>query len=238
MSCDNNCDPCSTVLNENEGVASQLSNLTANLFGTLTKTITSGRAVWSQPCDPNDSLSAFARNDGEGLICYLLRVFQDYYAAFKGAWSILNSYNKRDVVTSGYSIYQASQDVPIGVDIANTSYWTLVLTAPVGPTGATGPAGSGSAINYAIATKTGNYTATNTDAVIFCDPAAPMTITLPLANSLSGKWFKIVNRTGAFTVTIARAGSDTINGTTSFPLSFANEGVTLVNDNSSKWSAW
>lgn len=234
----NNCDPCSSALNENESVNSQLTNLVTNLFGTLTKTVTNGRAVWAQPCDAYDSLTNFPRNDGEGLMCYFLRIFTSYYAAFKGIWSIANAYALNDVVVDTYSFYQAKSAVPVGVAIGNTTYWLLLLTAPAGPTGATGPAGSGSAINYAVTTKTAHYTASDTDAVIFVDPAAATTITLPAANAVSGKWYKIVNRTGAFAVTVIRAGADTLDGGTSIVLTYANESTTVINDNSTKWSSW
>lgn len=238
MSCGCDNDPCNQILNENESVASQLNNLVTNLFGTLTKTISKGRAVWTQPCDAYDSIPAFARGADEGLICYLLRIFTDYFTPFKGTWSALVSYYKNDIVASSPYLYKALQDVPAGTLLSNATYWSLVLTAPAGAPGPTGPAGSGSAINYAQRTEVGDYVATDTDAVIFCDPAAPMTITLPAANAVDGKWYKIINRTGAHAVTVQRAGADTINGAVSVPLAFANEGLTFVNDNSTKWSAF
>lgn len=238
--CDNNCDPCQSSLNEQESIASQMTNLISNLLGTLTKTITNGRAVWSQPCDVYASLTAFPRNSGEGLICYLLRIFSDYFTPMKGQHNSANSYYENDVVADSatYSFYRAVQDVPAGILVTNTTYWQVLVVAPSGSVGPQGPSGAGSAINYAVTTRTGNYTATATDAVIFCDPAANMTITLPLANATSGKWFKIINRTGAFTVTIQRAGSDTINGATTFPLAFSGDSAELINDNSTKWSVW
>lgn len=240
MSSSNNCDPCNQSLNENESVASQLSNLVSNLFGTLTKTITNGRAVWSQACTPDDSLDAFPRTSGEGLICYLLRIFKDYFTPLIGIHSALNEYYKGQVVadTGTSAFYKAIIDVPVGVAIGNTTYWELILTAPTGATGATGAAGSGSAINYAIRTETATYGPSGTDAVIFCDPAGAMAINLPAATSVSGKWYKIVNRTGAFDVTITPNGADTINAVASYTLSNANESVEIVNDNSSNWSVW
>jgi hypothetical protein len=48
MSCGCDNDPCNQILNENESVASQLGNLTTSLLGVITKTISKGRAIWSQ----------------------------------------------------------------------------------------------------------------------------------------------------------------------------------------------
>lgn len=222
-----------------ESVSSSLDNLITSLLGTLTKTITNGRAVWSTPCSPDDSLSAFPRNAGEGFVCYLLRIFADYFTPFLGVHVQANAYSKGSLVTSGNSVYLALFDVPANTLITDTYYWQEALTPPAGPTGPVGPSGAGSATNYANATKTGNYTATNTDAVIFVDPAALTTITIPAAASVdNGKWYKIKNRTGAFGVILARSGADTIDGGTSYNLTFANEAATLVSDGVSKWSVF
>lgn len=68
------CNPCQTV-QVNESVASQIENLTASMFGTFTKTIVNGRAVWTLQCDPNTGgIAGIPRNAGEGFVCYILRV--------------------------------------------------------------------------------------------------------------------------------------------------------------------
>jgi hypothetical protein len=240
MSC--GCNDNGYTVSPKESVASQLENLITALLGTITKTITDGRAIWTTPCSPNDSITQFPRNAGEGVICYLLRVFTYYFTPFKGTHNSANPYYFNNLVTTGGAVYLALLDVPAGTLISNTTYWSQVLAPTAGPAGATGPAGSGSAINYAVTTKTGNYTVTNTDAVILCDPAATQTITLTAASAVNGKWFKVNNRTGAFTVNIVRAGSDTIEGSaggeTTLSLTYRCEGVTLVSDGVSKWSVF
>jgi len=60
-----------------ESVPSLIDNLVAALYGQIEKNVTSGKIVWTIPCDPNNttSVAGIARNQGEGLLCYILRVF-------------------------------------------------------------------------------------------------------------------------------------------------------------------
>lgn len=71
--CDNQnaCTPCDNSI---ESVASQLSNLIAQLLGTFTKTTVNGRSTWSAVCSPTQEISGYPKLDGEGFICYLLRI--------------------------------------------------------------------------------------------------------------------------------------------------------------------
>jgi hypothetical protein len=58
-----------------ESVPSLIDNLTKALYGTITKSVSNGRIVWTIPCDPNNTASFFGvpRNTGEGLLCYIIR---------------------------------------------------------------------------------------------------------------------------------------------------------------------
>ena len=60
-----------------ESVPALISNLTLALYGEIQKDASSGKVVWIIPCDPSNtaSLPYIARNEGEGLLCYMLRVF-------------------------------------------------------------------------------------------------------------------------------------------------------------------
>lgn len=60
-----------------ESVPSILNNLTHALYGTITKTVVNRQVIWTT-CDPNLSMTLFniARNPGEGLLCYFIRVLQ------------------------------------------------------------------------------------------------------------------------------------------------------------------
>jgi len=60
-----------------ESVPSLMANLVYALYGEVQKEVSSGVVKWIIPCDPNNtaSLTTIPRNKGEGLLCYLLRVF-------------------------------------------------------------------------------------------------------------------------------------------------------------------
>lgn len=59
----------------NETQASALENFILAFFGTVTKTCVDGRVVWILPCDLEAGLPALPRIAGEGIACYLLRLF-------------------------------------------------------------------------------------------------------------------------------------------------------------------
>ncbi|MEO6513263.1 MAG: hypothetical protein ABIR37_01130 [Candidatus Saccharimonadales bacterium] len=95
----------------------------------------------------------------------------------------------------------------------------------------------GDASTAATATKTSNYTiVSGTDVVILANAASgAVTITLPTAASSAGYKFDIkrIDSTGN-TCTIARSGSDTIDGGTSLTLDVQYISATVVSDG----SAW
>lgn len=88
----------------------------------------------------------------------------------------------------------------------------------------------------ATSTKTSNYTITGTDVVIFANASSGnVTITLPTASANAGYRFyvKRVDNSGN-TCSVARSGSDTIDGQTSISLDLQYTSLTLVSDG----SAW
>jgi hypothetical protein len=55
-----------------------ISNLILALYGEITKVVVDGRVTWDIPCDPTAapaSIVDFPREEGEGLLCYILRYF-------------------------------------------------------------------------------------------------------------------------------------------------------------------
>lgn len=60
----------------NESVPSLIANLVQALYGEINKSVVDGRVVWDIPCDPNNTASVpqLPREDGEGLMCYLIRL--------------------------------------------------------------------------------------------------------------------------------------------------------------------
>jgi hypothetical protein len=98
------------------------------------------------------------------------------------------------------------------------------------------PAWGSTSSGFATGTKTTNYTISSTDTVIFADATSGnVTITLPAASGLTGYRFYIKRIDSASnTVTVARSGSDTIDGLTSLTLDLQYTALAVV----SNGSAW
>jgi hypothetical protein len=95
MSCGCNNEPYNNVCRQDipypqvshESVPSLIDNLVQALYGDITKSVVSGRVVWNIPCDPNNSTQVFGipRLPGEGLLCYLIRCFDDFNEKYLGS---------------------------------------------------------------------------------------------------------------------------------------------------------
>lgn len=150
-----------------ESVPSLIDNLVYALYGTINKTIVNGRVVWDIPCDPNNTteVDSIPREEGEGLLCYLLRLFNESLAAGSpfARWGFSGNGTSSFTLTgatysnrNGYLVYidGVVQD-PIGFTVSGFPNPTLTLSEPVpvgsyitiiqlqvyGATGATGPQG-------------------------------------------------------------------------------------------------
>ena len=151
-----------------ESVPSLIGNLIYALYGTINKTIINGRVVWDIPCDPNNTAEVddIPREEGEGLLCYLIRLFNDYLSGgeflrwgFSGSgqttFALPGAHQPNNV---GYLAYidGVVQD-PINYTISSTiprvltfitpipsgSFLTIVeLSSRAGATGATGLTGA------------------------------------------------------------------------------------------------
>jgi hypothetical protein len=89
-----------------------------------------------------------------------------------------------------------------------------------------------------LASKTATYTATVTDDIIPCAPAADMIINLPAAaTATAGKVYTIQKtNSNAFTVTIDPATSELINGAATLVLTTQYQSVTIYTDGSAWYS--
>lgn len=74
--CPTNRCTCTTCDPANEPLSSALNNFIAAFFGSLTKSCVNGQVVWALPCNLESGSSLLPRNAGEGIACYLLRVFE------------------------------------------------------------------------------------------------------------------------------------------------------------------
>jgi hypothetical protein len=98
------------------------------------------------------------------------------------------------------------------------------------------PTWSSSTDTFSTATKTSSYTIGSSDTVIFADATSGnVTVTLPAASGVAGYRFyvKRVDSSGN-TISIARSGSDTIDGMTSFTLDLQYTAFAVVS-NGSNW---
>ena len=96
------------------------------------------------------------------------------------------------------------------------------------------PAWSDADVALATSTKTSNYTITGSDVVVFANATSGnVTITLPTASANAGYRFyvKRIDGTGN-NCTVARSGSDTIDGQASISLDLQYTSLTLVSDGS------
>jgi hypothetical protein len=85
---------------------------------------------------------------------------------------------------------------------------------------------------FSTATKTSNYTITGTDVVIFADATSGnVTITLPTASANAGYRFYVKRiDASANTCSVARSGSDTIDGQTSITVGSQYDSYTVVSN--------
>ncbi len=99
-----------------DSVPSLIDNLVTALYGSfynpitgtgyIKKQVVRGRIIWNIPCDPNDTatVAGVTRNSGEGLLCYLLRVFQLYspanYVSISAAQTLTNKTLVSPVITT------------------------------------------------------------------------------------------------------------------------------------------
>jgi len=125
-----------------ESVPSLIGNLVYALYGTINKTIINGRVVWDIPCDPNNTAEAdsIPREEGEGLLCYLLRLFDEYLSGgeflrwgFSGSgqttFPLPGAYQPNRV---GYIAYINGSVVdPINYTISTTLPRVLTLNTPL-----------------------------------------------------------------------------------------------------------
>jgi len=151
-----------------ESVPSLISNLVYALYGTINKSVVNGRVVWDIPCDPNNTAEVddIPREEGEGLLCYLIRLFNDYLSGgeflrwgFSGSGQTIfplpGAHQPNNVGYLAYIDgvvqdpinYTISTSLPrvltFSTPIPSGSFLTIVeLSSRAGATGATGAVGA------------------------------------------------------------------------------------------------
>jgi hypothetical protein len=117
-----------------ESVPSLIDNLVTALYGTITKTVSNGRVVWNIPCDPNNSASVeqIPREEGEGLLCYLLRLFGqslDGFGQFM-RWGFSNVGQTQFTLTGAYQPDRNAYIVYINGVVKDPISYTISETLP------------------------------------------------------------------------------------------------------------
>lgn len=146
---------------------------------------------------------------------------------------------------SGQSSYTDGQ-LLIGNSTGNTlTKTTLTAGANITITNGGGSitiaaTGGGGGSTVVVSTKTANYTMTNSDDVILCNPTAgtPITITMHSAATATSKRYSVKN-IGNDSCTIAPNGSDTFDGDTSIILpagGLPRAAVEVISNGGSLWS--
>lgn len=130
-------------------------------------------------------------------------------------------------------------DFDLGGGVADVKYWEAAAAGDItayadayanGASYLVSAVGGSSNLN--VASKTGNYTATDTDDVILCDASGGgFTISLPTAAGRSGKVFYVKKTdTSSNLVTIDPNGAQTLDGLTTRTIAIQYSVVVAVSD--------
>ena len=117
-----------------ESVPSLIDNLVYALYGTINKSIVNGRVVWDIPCDPNNSseVEQIPREEGEGLLCYLLRLFAnslDSYGQFL-RWGFSTVGQTEFTLTGAYQPDRNAYIVYVNGVVQDPISYTISSTLP------------------------------------------------------------------------------------------------------------
>lgn len=138
--CNNNSNACPEVPYpqiSQESVPSLIGNLVYALYGTIEKSVSSGRVIWNIPCDPNNTTEIFdqPRLTDEGLMCYFIRLAND--GTFMGATGPAGGATGATGPT-GLTGATGPSGGPTGATGATGVEGPIGATGSLGATGATG----------------------------------------------------------------------------------------------------
>lgn len=229
MSCNSNC-------SGNEPMTSIMDNLILQLFGAITKSVDQwGRWTWNAPCSVEQEIPGYPKNDSEGFICYLIRIFKTIGMVFEGEWSNVTTYGVNSIVSYSYALYRAKIENTNYAPNTNPDVWELMIEGIAGPQGPAGPAGPPSQPSMAPTTVTSDVTLTNNEEFLLCKPTASTVVTLPLqADLFDGKYYYFQTN-GLFPVIITPTAPETIKGHATYELRFDTESVHVISGGDGNW---
>ena len=112
-----------------ESVPSLIDNLVYSLYGNILKKIKGGRVSWCVPCDPSrnpSNIQNFPREDGEGLLCYILRFFQSQYTNLFLNWRFTgNGATSSYFLAEGYILFPSSYIVSVNGIVRDPATYTI-----------------------------------------------------------------------------------------------------------------
>jgi Chaperone of endosialidase len=152
-----------------ESVPSLIDNLVYALYGTINKSVTSGKVVWNIPCDPNQTaqITNVPRYDGEGLLCYIIRglnyaINYAYPVTLSGVQTLSGKTLVSPTITGGASVTTGSVGIGTSsptqlLDVignqANAGVTARVYNSNTGSTSASSfTAQNGSGVNVSLQT--------------------------------------------------------------------------------------
>ena len=115
-----------------ESVPSLIDNLVYSLYGGILKKVKAGRVAWCVPCDPArnpSNIQNFPREEGEGLLCYILRFFQSQYTNSFINWHFTgNGGTISYFLEGGYILFPSSYLVTINGVVIDPATYTINST--------------------------------------------------------------------------------------------------------------
>ena len=170
-----------------ESVPSLIDNLVEVLYGGfynpttqtgyITKSVQNGRVVWNIPCDPNNTseIQQIPRNPGEGLLCYLIRVFNSIASIENNLVTLTGTQTLTNKTLAG-AVFSGNFD--LSTNNAQINGGTFNNISIVG-----GTSNNRTLTNATLATPTVTGTATLTGATLNNGTFANSTLNTPTVNT-------------------------------------------------------
>jgi len=211
-----------------------------------------GAAEFDGTVSIDDTTDASSTTTGsfhtDGGVGIAKRLYVGLTAQFNGLVHIEDETNSTSTLTGSFQTDGGAgvlKNLYVGSDLSvdDDTLFVDASTNSVGINATTSPSHGlhcNTGMGYAVATKTSNYTTGNTDRVIYAD-ATSSNVQVTLPSAVLGRIVEVYKKddgTGGNNVTVARGGTDTINGSTnSLSLQTQYEGWRFICVEAGAWIA-